>query len=172
MDIISHGLWGGLAFGRKSKENFIIAFLFGIFPDLISFGPLFISQIFVPSLRVRPDYASGHPDLSLLPNYVLYIYNYTHSLVIFLIIFLLVWAIRRKPQLLMLAWPLHILYDVPFHTHAFFPTPFLWPISNLKINGIAWGDVRVIIPNWIALLVLYSAWWIFNKVRKSRALPK
>ncbi len=172
MDILSHGLWGGLLFGRKSRRDFSIAFLFGIIPDLASFGPLFISQIFIPELRVRPDYSSGSPDLSLLPEYVTQIYNYTHSLVIFLIIFLIVWAIRRKPQFLMLAWPLHVLYDIPFHTQAFFPTPFLWPISNLTIDGVAWGDPRILIPNWIGLIVFYVVWYVLNSKKEVVPLEK
>ena len=172
MDILSHGLWGGIAFGRKSKQNFIIAFLFGILPDFLSFGPLFISQIFVPSLRVRPDYTSGHPDLTLLPHYVTQIYDYTHSLVIFLLVFLIVWAILRKQYFLLLEWPMHVLYDFPFHTNAFFPTPFLWPISNITIDGIAWGNPRVFIPNWILLIVLYIVWWLFKKRKETTILPK
>ncbi len=42
MDIVSHGLWGGAAFGRKNKKSFWVAFLFGVLPDLLAFGPFFI----------------------------------------------------------------------------------------------------------------------------------
>lgn len=163
MDVISHGLWGGLAFGRKSKKSFGLAFLLGVLPDIVAFGPLFVQQIFSPSLRVRPDYASGHPDLSLLPHYVSQIYNYSHSLVIFAIVFLIVWAIRRKPMMELSAWGMHILFDIPVHTSSFFPTPFLWPISNLHVNGVPWGDPRIFFPNWAALIILYLVWYISHK---------
>jgi hypothetical protein len=36
MDVISHGLWGGVAFGRKNKKYFWWSFGFGIMPDLLS----------------------------------------------------------------------------------------------------------------------------------------
>ena len=38
MDIISHGLWGGIAFGRKRRSLFWWSFGFGVMPDLFSFG--------------------------------------------------------------------------------------------------------------------------------------
>lgn len=168
MDIISHGLWGGLTFGRKSKQNFLLAFLIGIFPDIAAFGPFFIQQIFTRSLRTRPDYASGHPDLSLIPQYVSQIYNYSHSLIIFVIVFLLVWAIRRKPMMELGAWGLHILFDIPVHTTSFFPTPFLWPLSNFHVNGLPWGNPWIFFPNWIALIILYFVWWRVVSIRRSR----
>jgi hypothetical protein len=40
MDILSHGLYGGVAFGRESRKKYLIAFLFGVGPDLLSFGVL------------------------------------------------------------------------------------------------------------------------------------
>ena len=42
MDIISHGLWGSITFGRKNKKSFWTAFLFGLAPDFLAFAPLFI----------------------------------------------------------------------------------------------------------------------------------
>ncbi len=42
MDIFSHGLYGGVAFGRISKRDYITAFLFGIAPDLLAFGTFFL----------------------------------------------------------------------------------------------------------------------------------
>ncbi len=40
MDIVSHGLWGALAFGRSSRPSFWLAFVIGFAPDLLSFGVL------------------------------------------------------------------------------------------------------------------------------------
>jgi hypothetical protein len=38
------------------------------------------------------------------------------------------------------AWGLHILIDIPTHSLALFPTPFLWPVSDFKVNGIGWDN--------------------------------
>lgn len=168
MDVLSHGLWGGVTFGRRNKGDFISAFTFGVLPDVVAFGPLFVHQLFNPALRVRPDYASGHPDLSLLPDYVMQIYNYSHSLVIFAIVFFLMWAMRGRPLMPMLAWGLHILFDIPTHSTAFFPTPFLWPLSDVTVNGIPWGRPWIFFPNVMLLLIFYSAWFIhYRKNKKS-----
>lgn len=43
MDIISHGLWGGIAFGRKNKKDFWQSFAFGVMPDLLAFGVLTVA---------------------------------------------------------------------------------------------------------------------------------
>ena len=37
MDIVSHGLWGSIAFGRKSRSSFWMAFVIGMAPDIFSF---------------------------------------------------------------------------------------------------------------------------------------
>src|SRR3990167_8761132 len=109
MDIFSHGLYGGLAFGRKNKRDYIAAFLFGIAPDLLTFGPFFIMSLFSGSL-------SGQPDLAMIPPYIFAVYNVTHSLVIYALLFVLLWLLGKKHLAkLTLAWPLHILIDIPTH---------------------------------------------------------
>ena len=88
MDIVSHGLWGGAAFGRKSKKNFWLAFFFGIMPDLFSFGIFSISTWL--GFEERVSYKSGPPPMDAIPYYVDAFYNVTHSLVIFSLVFLAV----------------------------------------------------------------------------------
>src|SRR3989344_4762467 len=96
MDIASHGLWGSIAFGRKNKKSFWLAFLFGILPDLLAFGPFFIG-IFLGIYR-RPLFnGTEPPNPALIPSYVSQIYSATHSLIIFAAIFLIVWMILKKP---------------------------------------------------------------------------
>ena len=46
MDFISHGLWGSITFGRKSRWSFGLAFAIGMAPDLFSFGVLYIAAAF------------------------------------------------------------------------------------------------------------------------------
>ena len=43
MDIISHGLWGAFAFGRRNRTSFSLAFAIGMAPDLFSFGILWVA---------------------------------------------------------------------------------------------------------------------------------
>jgi hypothetical protein len=157
MDIISHGLYGGVAFGRKSKLSYWKAFLFGVLPDLSSFG--IFTMFTVLGLASGPDWSSGPPDPSVIPTYVHHLYDMSHSLVVALLVFGIVWWIKKTPMLELLAWPLHILVDIPTHSSAFFPTPFLWPLSDFTINGISWGTPYIFFPNLIVLAGLYGAWY-------------
>jgi len=169
MDIFSHGLWGGVAFGRKSKKKFWMAFGIGMMPDLLAFALPFVGRI--SGAAEGPAYSNGHPDASMIPQYVYHIYNFSHSLVIFLAVFLIVWAIRKKPQWLLGAWGLHILVDIPTHSSEFFPTPFLWPLSNYHIDGINWGNPVIFISNLIFLAAAYVIWGI-SYWRKKRLKKK
>ncbi len=164
MDIVSHGMWGGLAFGRAHKKSFWTAFIFGISPDLFSFGIFSIMNVL--GLVSGPDWSAGTPDMSSIPSYVHQLYNVTHSLFVFALVFCLVWAIRKKPLYEMLAWPLHILMDIPTHSIKFFATPFLWPFTDYKVDGTSWSHPFIFFPNWILIICfyLYFFWW---KKRKS-----
>jgi hypothetical protein len=77
MDIVSHGLWGGLAFVRKNKKSFWTAFSFGILPDLLAFGPFFIAMFL--GLANWPGFDDTEPPRSgAIPPYVYDIYKITH----------------------------------------------------------------------------------------------
>lgn len=163
MDIISHGLWGSLAFGRKNKKSFWLAFFFGVAPDLFSFGPFFISTFL--GLAKRPNFGSEPPDPSSIPSYVHSLYNVTHSIIIFSLAFTLVWILLKKPLWEMLAWGLHILMDIFTHSYKFFPTPFLWPISGFKFNGWHWASPYIFFPD-VALLAILYFWFFIIKRRR------
>ena len=55
----------------------------------------------------------------------------------------------------MLAWPLHILVDFPFHSIDYFPTPILWPIFDFKFNGIPWSNKYIWYSNLVGIFLLY-----------------
>ncbi|HEY0221145.1 MAG TPA: hypothetical protein VGC58_02905 [Candidatus Paceibacterota bacterium] len=162
MDILSHGLYGGVAFGKRSKRDYIISFLFGVGPDLFSFGILFVSIILGFS-----DMSFGKiepPNYPVIPEYVHHLYNLTHSLVLYGIFFATLWFLGKKSfSKLTLGWPLHILVDIPTHSSAFFPTPFLWPASSFYINGIPWSEPYIFFPNVVVLVSLYTYWYLKKK---------
>jgi hypothetical protein len=157
MDVFSHGLYGGVAFGRGSRRDYITAFLFGIAPDILAFGVFFL-------VGLAGSRQIGRPSIETIPSYVFSIYNFSHSLVIFGIFFTLLWLGGKKHLAkLSLAWPLHILVDMPTHDAAFFPTPFLWPISDFHIDGISWARPIIFIPNLIIIFGLYMYWYLNKK---------
>jgi len=165
MDPVSHGLWGSIAFGRKSRKSFWTAFGFGFAPDLFSFGPFFVSTYL--GLVSRPPLFGNINDAGWVPLYVHSLYKPTHSLIVFAIVFLLVWWLRRNPLWEMGAWPLHIIFDTFSHTRRFFPTPFLWPISDYTFDGWHWTDPWIYIPN-VALLAILSLWFFVIKKKHAK----
>ncbi|HTY99554.1 MAG TPA: hypothetical protein VMB75_06950 [Rhodocyclaceae bacterium] len=171
MDIVSHGLWGGIAFGRASRKLFWTAFAFGVMPDLLAFGPHFAGSLW-DSLLGNPvqPIGPGH-GYAAIPGYVFAIYHVTHSLVVFLTAFLAAWAIRRRPFWPMAAWGLHILMDIPTHSERFFPTPFLWPLSDYTVNGMPWGQPLILVPDLVLLAGVYIWYFGIHRRRKGASPP-
>jgi hypothetical protein len=159
MDIISHGLWGGIALGRKKRNNFIYAFIFSVLPDVLAEGIMFCMIYF--GVNNMPDLEHGHPNISEFPVYAQNFYNTTHSLLVFIAVFIFIWVIRKKPFCPLLAWAFHIILDIPTHSFELFPTPFLWPVSDIKVNGIPWHSSIIMIPD-IILLVVFYIFWLYN----------
>jgi len=163
MDILAHGAYN-LALqktikNKPKKVNPWEAIVWGILPDLIPFGIPFVLGIFSNSL-------SGHHGSILGLNTATLLYPFTHSLVIFLFVFLVIRIIRKKWYLPMLGWGLHIVMDIPLHTPDFFPTPFLFPISDWVLPfGIAWSTPYI----WVSAWVIVLAWIFFYTKRKSRS---
>jgi hypothetical protein len=164
MDVVSHGLWSGAIYNRS--RHIWRALFFGTAPDVFSFGVLTVTYLFANGLS-RPEYAhSEPPDPSLVPQYVHGLYNVTHSLVIFLIAFVGVSWLAKRMFWEMTAWGLHILIDIPTHSYRFFPTPFLWPVSDYTFDGISWGVAWFMVLNYSAIVVTYAI--LFYRMGKRR----
>lgn len=162
MDIVSHGLWGALVFGRKGRTSFWLAFGIGLAPDLFSFGILWIAATL--GLSPKPDFSHGTPPESTIPPYVHHLYDVTHSFVVSLAMFAILWLVMKRPVWELGAWGLHVLVDIPTHSFAFFPTPFLWPLSDWKFDGWQWNQSTILIPNFTVLLLLYG-WFLLQQGR-------
>ena len=104
MDTLSHALWGGGLFGYRKYRW--VAIFFGVIPDLLSFGVLFLIKFVSGELNY-----SGLPTLESLlqlrpiPEWVFIMDNFTHSFVTSFLFVAIVYFL--KPQLVwpILAWP-------------------------------------------------------------------
>jgi hypothetical protein len=139
MDILSHGLWGAIMFGRRSRPSFWLAFVLGLGPDLLSFGILYLAVAL--GMAERPDFSHGTPPESSIPQYVHDLYNVTHSLISFLAVFFVVWALRKRPVWELGAWGLHVLVDVPTHSSSFFHSSLLAALQ-LEVRRLAMDEPR------------------------------
>jgi len=174
MDIFAHGLWAGAAYkavNKKAKKplNVRLAGFWGVFPDLFAFtlgfawlfGNLIFGDMSFTDLP-RPDSVEPAPQ-DTLPIFRLtsMLYSISHSAIIFLIVFGVVFLIFRRPIWELGGWFIHILLDIPTHSYQFYPTPFLWPISGWKFDGFSWGTPWFLILNYSAIIIVY--WFLRRK---------
>lgn len=187
MDTLAHGLWATAAAkanNRLAQRKFRTGwFVFwGVLPDLFSFTPAVAWLLWQVIIEGIPFAKVPRPELlppevrMTFPVFRLSnaLYHLSHSLIIFVGIFLLVWAIRRYwlksrqavpasgsllsaggPCWEMTGWMLHILIDIPTHTRRLYPTPFLWPLSDFTIDGISWGRPWFLALNYSSLLIVF-----------------
>ena len=160
----------------------------GVFPDLfaftiplvwmfwnIIFGKMNFSDFPQPE-NMEPAARDPLPILQLASM----LYDIGHSLIVFIVIFglaafllrlelppsLKLWRTSWRTPWEMSGWLLHILIDIPTHSYRFYPTPFLWPISEWKFNGFSWGVPWFMILNYSAIILVY---WILRR-RKNKKI--
>lgn len=170
MDILSHALWAGalnkgLSETKKPKVKFSFwwSTFWGAFPDLFAFSLPFIALIVeiltgetsINNLRQAHTPENNSQLVGKFFNLSPQLYNYSHSLIIFAVVFLIAWAMFRKPKYVLLGWPLHILMDIFTHSSKFYPTPVFFPLSNWHFNGHPWSDPRILIPDYALLAIVY-----------------
>lgn len=172
MDILAHGLWAGVAckaINKKIKQplNVKLAVLWGVLPDLFSFTSVFIF-LFWNLIFGGMDFSDFPRPEEVEPiqrneififRLTSILYSISHSVVIFAVVFGIVFLIFRRPVWELGAWLLHILIDIPTHTYQFYPTPFLWPISNMEINGFSWANIWFMVINYSAIFIIYFLLW-------------
>ncbi|KKU97413.1 MAG: hypothetical protein UY31_C0076G0012, partial [Candidatus Wolfebacteria bacterium GW2011_GWE1_48_7] len=126
MDIFSHGLWAaagahGINLKTKTRVSVWKTGLWGIFPDLFSFTAAFV---WMWSTGTRFDARNAEPfggNGQFITQLTETLYNISHSLIIFALVFGLVWLIFKRPIWEMLGWLVHVVIDVPTHSYQFFP---------------------------------------------------
>ncbi len=156
LNFVSHALWGGVAFGRRTRNAFLAAAGISLLPDLLSEGLFAVLHLL--GRGGMPSWDLGHPDIAAYPLWAQNLYSSTHSLILFTLAFLLVWALAKKPLWGVGAWGLHILIDIPTHSMELFPTPFLWPFSDFKVDGVAWYNPIVLAADVLLLVAAYLLW--------------
>ena len=157
MDYLAHGLWSYIIFNKIKKVKYAI--FFGLLPDNLSWVVYLIYTLATKGLHF------GAPVVENIPGWVFTLYNISHSLIVasfFIIIFSFV---LKKMITYMLAWPLAILMDVFSHTRDFLPTPFLWPLSEWRFNGISWASSGFMIVNYVLIISFLT--YIFLKKKKN-----
>ena len=169
MDILAHALWTNITFFKKyktEKKSRWWAVFFGIFPDLVSFSPVFLFYLLFKLTEIA--WIGGLRDW-FWHNYSAQSYNYSHSLVTFGLVFLVALVIRRgRAYWPLLGWALHIMLDIFTHP-SFYQTPFLFPLSNFKNHyAISWADPRFMLVNYGSMAIVYGLVYFFQKKKAAK----
>ena len=165
MDILAHTLWanagarGANEIAKKKGGNFHMhagwTAFFGVAPDFFAFTIPFIigiyKMIFEGSSFGRHHFSVAGFDLAS------YLYQFSHSLIVFIFVFCAVWFFSKRPRWELLGWALHILIDIPSHSINFYPTPFLFPISDYRFPyGIQWSNMWYMLINYSLLFLVWG----------------
>lgn len=155
MDVVSHALLANLVFKELPLNNRLWAISFSVLPDMLGFLAVFKLDFLKKLLFFKKI-----PN-SYFPKTVFVVYNLTHSLVIwgliwFFLHFVLSWPLAG---VVWLGWGLHILVDIFTHnSQSSLATRIFWPISNWYFDGFTWSNKKFLLINYLLFAILY---WLF-----------
>src|ERR1035438_4564238 len=161
MDIIAHALWTTAAATalRQSLQRPVRlgwAAFWGVFPDVVSFS--------IPAAMRIWWWLTG-ASKTLLPRangphfeWVWSVYNCSHSVLVFAVVFGLAWLLMRRLPLEILGWLLHIVIDIFTH-RGLFALRFLWPLSDVHFDGFPWETGWFLVANYGAMAVVFLLLW-------------
>jgi hypothetical protein len=159
MDIIAHGLWAaaGTTVARKSANARIRlgwTVFWAMFPDLLAFGPPVAVGLWLLL-------TGGSLRGTRLPrvNFGVQLYPLGHSLIAFLLVFAVASLLARRVVLELLGWLSHILIDIFTHSFRYYATRFLWPLSDIRFNGLPWWTPWFWCSTYVALAIVYLLLW-------------
>lgn len=154
MDILSHALWTNLVFKELPVEQRSLAVVFGVIPDIVSFLKIFGKDF------IRKTMSYTDPPIENFPKIVFVLYKFTHSLVIWFAVFLILKVFSLDYYALAFCgWGLHIVLDILTHTKSFFQTPILFPFSKFGFSGINWSNKWFMLGNYLVLVFLYLVFY-------------
>lgn len=160
MEIVAHGLWTAAA-ALAAKPSFSARIhigwtvWWGVFPDVLAFGPMIAAGAWLRLAGAPSENGHAIPHVHIgLP-----LYPAAHSLVVFALAFAVSSVLARRAVFSMLGWLLHILIDIPTHSLSYYATRFLWPLSGVRVDGIAWWTPWFWAATYIALAAVYFLLW-------------
>ena len=179
MDILAHTLWtnagarAGNRLAEKKKGKFHVnvgwTAFWGVFPDFFAFTiPIILILYRVIFQGLSLGSLADHHGLAGGFDIASYLYQFSHSLVIWALVFVLVWVLSKRPRWELLGWALHILIDIPSHAIGFYPTPFLFPLSEHRFPyGVSWSNTWYMLINYSALLLVWGRIW-YRKIKMKK----
>ncbi|MDQ3025114.1 MAG: hypothetical protein M3R58_01210 [Pseudomonadota bacterium] len=175
MDIVSHGLWAGVAAAairRKrpvTRGQVAATVLLGVLPDIGQLIPVVVWS-FTQGHPVDLVYAfitatpANEPAISpMVQTLSHHLHCAMHSVVVLSVVSLVAW--RLWPWLLvpLVGWWLHIALDIPTHSNDYYAVPFLYPLTYWGVDGISWTTPWLLAVNYVALAAAYAAFYFTRR---------
>jgi hypothetical protein len=133
MDLITHAVLTRILIGRD--RNLLLA---GLGPDAlwyITYPPWVIVQ-------GKARHALANSDWPNPPRWMETLHHASHSLPVALAAAGVARLVTgRWPRRELAAWCLHIAIDIPTHSRRFWGPRFLWPLSQVSIEGVPWAEI-------------------------------
>ena len=133
MDLLTHALLTRMLISKHYR-----VLLAGIGPDVPWYCtyPIWV----IAQGKARHALTTGEwPDP---PPWMETLYHTCHSLPVALVGAVVTRTLRgRWPWEALSAWVLHIAVDVPTHSSRFWGPRFLWPLSNVAVDGLPWAEI-------------------------------
>ncbi|MDI6733921.1 MAG: hypothetical protein QMD50_00300 [Patescibacteria group bacterium] len=160
MDIFSHALWGTTIIRKRPFVWW--AFLFGAAPDILGTGPGILYTLFKQKQFLPPNF------WQLMPQFAKENYHFWHSILGILVVFLLLFFIKRGVYILTIPYIFHVFIDILTHQTDIFSRLFypLVKYSEARSFGLNWWENSWLI--WLSLIliiVINSIIFIINKKR-------
>jgi len=145
VDLISHILLTRLLVGKEAST-----LAASIAPDL----PWHLTYLPYVIARGEAGRALRNSEWPTSPAWMESLHHATHSLVV-LAVGTAFWRLiaGRWPRKETAAWGLHILVDIPTHARHLWGPRFLWPLSDLAIDGVPWA---VIASQWLSKVLSWA----------------
>lgn len=133
MDVVTHALVTRFLIGKD--RNLILA---GLGPDVVWYVT-YPSWVIAQGKARRALANSDWPDP---PRWMETLHHVSHSLLVAVIVAGIVRALTgRWPRRVLAAWCLHIVIDIPTHSRRFWGPRFLWPLSQVSVEGVPWAEI-------------------------------
>jgi len=173
MEIVAHGLWTAAAaitakrsLNARARAGWTV--WWGVFPDVLAFGPMMAAGLWfrLAGAPVADGRAIPHVHIGVP------LYPAAHSLIVFLLVFTITTLLARRIVFAMLGWLLHILIDIPTHSLRYYATRFLWPLTDFRVDGIAWWTLWFWVATYGALAAVYCLMWKKGWLARERLAPQ
>ena len=133
MDLLTHTL-----LTRKLISRRPCVLLAGIGPDV----PWYLTYPIWVIAQRKTRYALTNGEWPDPPRWIETLHHACHSLPVILTGTVIIRMLNgRWPRQMFAAWILHIAVDVPTHSRRFWGPRFLWPLSDVSVDGVPWAEI-------------------------------